>query len=127
MEINSVTYDNSGAILSINSFNTFDYKTDTKPIVRFLPEEQKLYFDLQPAILKSSNKNYVINSDGIEEISIAQFSQKPATVRVTIKYNEEFNPANICLKRINNTYFIRFKQTVINNYYFHIRLHLSVN
>ena len=37
LEINSVTYDNSGAVLSINSFDTFDYKTDTKPIVRFLP------------------------------------------------------------------------------------------
>ena len=118
LEINSITYDNSGAILSINSFDTFDYQTNTKPIVRFVPEEQKLYFDLQPAKLKGSGKDYVINSDGIEEISIAQFSQNPETVRVVIKYNDKFNPANICLKRINNTFFVRFKQTIISNYYF---------
>ena len=118
LEINSVTYDNSGAVLSINSFDTFDYQTNVKPIVRFLPEEQKLYFDLQPAKLKGSNKDYVINSDGIEEISIAQFSQNPETVRIVVKYNDKFNPANICIKRINNTFFVRFKQTVISNYYF---------
>lgn len=118
LEINSVTYDNSGAVLSINSFDTFDYQTKVKPIVRFLPEEQKLYFDLQPAKLKGSNKDYVINSDGIEEISIAQFSQNPETVRIVVKHNDKFNPANICIKRINNTFFVRFKQTVISNYYF---------
>lgn len=118
LEINSITYDNSGAVLSINSSDTFDYQTNAKPIVRFLPEEQKLYFDLQPAKLKGSNKDYVINSDGIEEISIAQFSQNPETVRIVVKYNNEFNPANICIKRINNTFFVRFKQTIISNYYF---------
>ena len=118
LEINSITYDNSGAVLSINSFDSFEYQTNTKPIVRFVPEEQKIYFDLQPAKLKGSNKTYVIGSDGIEEISISQFSQNPETVRVVIRHNSEFNPANICLKRINNTFFVRFKQTVISNYYF---------
>ena len=118
LEINSITYDNTGAVLSINTFDSFEFQPDAKPIVRFIPQEQKLYFDIQPAVLKGENKDYVINSDGIEEISIAQFSQNPLTVRIVIKYNNDFNPANICLKRINNTYFVRFKQTVISNYYF---------
>ncbi len=118
LEINSVTYDNSGAILSINSFDNFEYNPDIKPVMKFNTEEKKIYFDLSPAKLKNGNKTYVINSDGVEEINISQFSQTPETVRVVIHYNEEFNPANICLKRLRNTFFIRFKQTVISNYYF---------
>lgn len=118
LEIQSVSYDNSGAVLSINSFDNFEYNPEIKPVMKFVPSEQKVYFDIIPSKLKSDNKTYVINSDGIEEISISQFQQNPDTVRVVVRYNEEFNPANICLKRLGNTFFIRFKQTVISNYYF---------
>ena len=115
--ISSVTFDNSGSFLSINSPDNMDYQIDTPQIMN-VEEDKEVYFELQPARLNNGNKNYIINTDEINEIGISQVSTTPDIVRVTIKYKQGYNPQNISLNRLNNTLFVRFKKTQMTNYYF---------
>ncbi len=118
MNISSVTYDNSGAFLSINTFDISDFEFEQKPEIMHIEEDKEIYFDLKPAILNTSQKKYIISSDETNQINISQVSKNPDIVRVSVKYNEGFDPANITLKKINNTIFLKFKQPHLTNYYF---------
>ncbi len=115
--ISSVTFDNSGSFLSINSPDNMDYQINTPQIMN-VEEDNEVYFEIQPARLNNGNKNYLINTDEINEIEISQVSTNPDIVRITIKYKQGYNPQNITLHRLNNTLFVRFKKTQMTNYYF---------
>ena len=115
--ISSVTFDNSGAFMSINSPDNMDFQIITPQIMN-VEEDNEVYFDLQPARLNNGNKNYLINTDEINEIGISQISTTPDIVRITIKYKQGYNPQNITINRLNNTLFVQFKKTQMTNYYF---------
>lgn len=115
--ISSVSMDNSGSFMSINSSDILDYSLE-KPEIMIAEEDRKVYFDLQPARLNGSNKNYLIDTNEIHEISLTQISTTPDKVRISIRYKEGYNPQNITIKRLNNTLFVRFKSPVMTNYYF---------
>lgn len=115
--ISSVTFDNSGAFMSINSPDNMDYHIETSQIMN-IEEDNEAYFELQPARLNNGNKNYLINTDEINEIGISQVSTTPDIVRITIKYKQGYNPQNITINRLNNTLFVQFKKTQMTNYYF---------
>ena len=115
--ISSVSFDNSGAFMSVNSTDNLEYLLEKTQIMN-IEEDNEAYFELQPARLNNGNKSYIINSNEIEEISIGQVSTTPDIVRVSIKYKQGYNPQNITVQRLNNTLFVRFKKPVMTNYYF---------
>ena len=83
-----------------------------------IPDENKAYFDINSAILKCPAQDLVVNSPGINQIAVKQFSVTPDIVRVLIRYNEGYNPKNIQLRKLNNTLFVWFRQPQVQNYYF---------
>lgn len=116
--VTSVTYDNSSAFLTINTFDNEEVKFSASPKLYIVPEEQKAYFDINSALLKCPAQELVVNSPGINQIAVKQFSLNPDVVRVLIRYNEGYNPKNIQLKKLNNTLFVWFRQPQVQNYYF---------
>lgn len=116
--INSVTFDDSGNFFSINSGDSENYSLEVNPKLFIVEDENKAFFDLPNAVLKSSKQNLVIKSDCVNEIIVSQHSANPNIVRVVIHYNPEYNPRNIKLKRVNETFFVTFKNPTISNYYF---------
>lgn len=116
--ITSVVFDDSSSILSINSFDNDTYEFIQQPKLYILSDEHKAYFDINSAVLKCPVQNFILKSQDVEEIVVSQFSTNPNIVRVVIYYKDGFNPANIQLKKVNNTLFLRFKNPVMNNYYF---------
>ena len=118
LNISSVVYDNSAATLVIHSMDNEVFSMPSKPKLYVLQEENKAYFDINSAILRSPVQNLVVNSPAIKEITVSQFSTNPNVVRVVLSYNECFNPYNIQLKKLNNTFFVNFRNPVLSNYYF---------
>lgn len=116
--ITSVVFDDSADFLAINSFDSDEYKLEVNPKIFVVPDEHKAFFDLPNSVLKCQKQNLVIKSDYINEIIVSQHSTNPNIVRVVLYYNNDYNPANIKLKRVGNTFFITFKNIAINNYYF---------
>lgn len=116
--ISSVVYDNSAAFLSINTKESGGITFQTIPHLFVIQEEHKAYFDIESAELKTPAQDMVISSSDIKEIIVKQHSISPDVVRVTMYYNDKFNPKNIQLKILNNTLFVRFATAQIQNYYF---------
>ena len=116
--ITSVIYDNSSSIVTINSFDNTDFNFSSQPKLYVVQDENKAYFDINSAILKCPVQDLVLSKGDIKEIVVSQFSTNPNIVRVVISYKQGVNPANIQLKKLNNTLFVRLKNPTISNYYF---------
>ena len=116
--ITSVVYDDSMSFLSINSNDNGEYMFNEVPKLYVDQQEHKAYFDINPAELKIPAQDLIINSNNIKEVLVKQHSVEPNVVRVTMSYNDGFNPKNIQLKRLNNSLFVRFSTAQIQNYYF---------
>lgn len=116
--ITSVVYDDSTSFLSINSNDSSEYKFSEVPKLYVVQQDHKAYFDINPAELKIPAQDLVINSSNIKEVLVKQHSVEPNVVRVTMLYNDGFNPKNIQLKRLNNSLFVRFSTAQIQSYYF---------
>ncbi len=118
LNINSINYDNSGSILSINSFDNEDFNFDVKPQLYIDSANKKAYIDISPAVLNCPLQNIVLNNSEINQITVSQQSRAEEVVRIAFAYSDKFNPNNVQLRKLNNTIFIRFKNPTINNYYF---------
>jgi len=118
LNITSVTYDNSSAFLTINSFDNENYEFTSPPKLYVIDGENKAYFDINSALLKCQTQDLVLSPGGVREIIVKQLSTNPDIVRVEIYYNEGFNPANIQLRKLNNTLFVKFNNPQMQNYYF---------
>lgn len=116
--ITSVVYDDSTSFLSINSNDNSEYKFSEVPKLYVVQQDHKAYFDINPAELKIPAQDLVINSSNIKEVLVKQHSVEPNVVRVTMLYNDGFNPKNIQLKLLNNSLFVRFSTAQIQSYYF---------
>lgn len=119
LNINSVTFDNSSSIVSINTFDNEDYVFAAQPKLYILEEEQKVYFDINSSVLKCPSQDLVVNSPYVKEVIVKQFSTNPNIVRVVIYYKDGFNPKNIHLKKLNNSLYVQFAQMKMQNFYFH--------
>lgn len=118
LNISSVTFDNSDTFLLINSYDNENYTFTQPPKLYVVQEENKAYFDINTAVLNCPPQDIVVSSNEISEILVKQFSTDPNVVRVVIKYKDGFNPKNIQLKRVANSFVVRFKTTQLQNYYF---------
>lgn len=116
--INSVIYDNSSSFVVINSTDSNDYSFSQTPKLNIVKDENKAYFDINSAVLKCPLQDIVVNSDGVKEVVVSQFSTNPNVVRVVVSYNEGFNPSTLQLRKLDNTIFLRFKNPTVANYYF---------
>lgn len=116
--ITSVVYDNSSALVAINSFDSEPFTLQAPPKLFIVEDEHKAYFDINSAILKCPRQDLVINSSDIQEVVASQFSTNPNIVRFVISYKDGFNPRNIQLKVLNNTLFISFRHPSMENFYF---------
>lgn len=116
--ITSVVYDNSSALVAINSFDSEPFTQQAPPKLFIVEDEHKAYFDINSAILKCPRQDLVINSSDIQEVLASQFSTNPNIVRFVISYKDGFNPRNIQLKVLNNTLFISFRHPSMENFYF---------
>lgn len=117
--ITSVIYDNSASFLTINTFESEENAlSQLNPKLYVIEDEHKAYFDINSAVLKAPVQDLVVNSPGIKEVVVSQFSTNPNIVRVVINYNDGFNPRNIQLRKLNNTLFVRFRNPAMSNYYF---------
>ncbi|MCM1338982.1 MAG: N-acetylmuramoyl-L-alanine amidase [Muribaculaceae bacterium] len=126
--ITSVTYDNSSAVLVINTFDNDSITLHEQPKLNIDEENHKAYFDINSAYLKCPAQNLVLTSTEIKEVQVKQISLNPNIVRIALTYNKNFNPKNIKLLRLNNTLFIKLKQPKMVNYYFqHIYSDLKDN
>lgn len=116
LEMSSVSFDNSGAFILLNSTDNMDYNI-SKSNMKIDEQKKEVYFEIQPARI-NSDKSYNIDSNDIQEFMIEQVSTNPDIIGAKIVYKNNFNPNNIKIKRLNNSIFISLKNPTMLNYYF---------
>lgn len=113
----SLAYDDSASLVFINVEGALD-----NPVTKFihLDNPNRIYFDINNAVLIGSKQQLVFEKSNIKEIRLAQFSTEPDTVRVVITFEENFDTSKIQLLNINGNIIVKATSPGFINDYFNI-------
>ncbi len=119
-KVTSVNFDTSNSMIFLTSpDNTTEAIMKNVKLIK-LQNPKRVYFDIDSAILTASAQNWFLNSGGVKQIKISQFSTNPAKIRAVFYLDEDFDQSKITFLRVNNNLVIKFKNGVVHgNYYQH--------
>lgn len=106
--VTSVNFDTSNSLIFLTSP---DSTTDTiLNGVKLIPLQnpKRVYFDINSATLSTPLQNWFLNSGGIKQVKINQFSNNPNKIRVVLYLDENFDQSKISFVRVNNNIAIKY-------------------
>lgn len=74
-----------------------------------LQKPKRVYFDINSAVLTKGTQNWFLNSGGVKQVKVSQFSTNPAKIRVVLYLDENFDQSKISFLKVNNNIVIKFK------------------
>lgn len=117
-KVTSVNFDTSNSLIFLTSPDNV-----TEPIMKNvkltkLQNPKRVYFDINSAVLTKGAQNWFLNSGGVKQVRVNQFSTNPAKVRVVLYLDENFDQSKISFLKVNNNIVIKFKDGMCENDYF---------
>lgn len=101
-KIKGVTLDTSSSVAILNTLGSYQSSvTDNIKLIK-LPEEHKIYFDINSSILIGKKQDLFFTTGVIKEIKISQFTTNPNIVRTVMYFNDDYNLDNLKIGNINN-------------------------
>jgi N-acetylmuramoyl-L-alanine amidase len=121
IKVMSLNYDDSAAIVNIA---TKDSSTDKKSVevLKYvkLSNPNRIYFDINDAILIGEKQQLVFEKSNIKEIRLAQFETSPQKiVRAVITFEEDFDTSKIKLITVGENIIVSTSTPNLRNDYFH--------
>ncbi len=110
LKINSINFDNSDSIIYIGTSGL----SNTAPLAiekGTLSNPDRIYFDIQNAILTKPNSAYELKYSVLSQIKMAQFSVNPPVVRIVVSSDPTFKLQNIKVLKNNNNIIIKLNNT----------------
>ena len=120
LKVMSLHYDNSSALVYITTKDKFS-EISTKPQLKFvrLTNPNRIYFDINNAVLIGEKQQLIIEKSDIKEIRLAQFETNPQNiVRVVLTFEEDFDTSKIKLLEIDGNIIVKIGNLPIKNDYF---------
>lgn len=77
-----------------------------------LQNPKRVYFDINSAVLGGQQQNWFLNSGGVKQVRVSQFSTTPAVVRVVLYLDEDFDQSKISFMKVNNNIVIKFREGI---------------
>ena len=116
-KVTSMTYDDTSSLIFIS---TEGLETVEKPVNKYvrLENPNRIYFDINDAILIGTKQQLVFEKSNIKEIRLAQFSTNPNVVRAVITFEEDFNTSKINLSSVNGNIIVKAETPKLSNDYF---------
>lgn len=116
--VTSVNFDTSNSMIFLTSPDEV-----TEPIMKNikltkLQNPKRVYFDINSAVLTENTQNWFLNSGGVKQVKIGQFSTNPSKIRIVLYLDENFNPSKINFLKVKNNLIIKFKDVLYDNEYF---------
>lgn len=107
--VTSVNFDTSNSMIFLSSpDNTNGAILNNVKLIKLL-NPKRVYFDINSAVLSTAQQNWYLNSGGIKQVKVNQFSTNPNKIRVVIYLEEDFDTSRINFLKINNNIVIRLK------------------
>lgn len=109
-KIKGIVFDTSTSVAILNTIGTYQSSmTDNIKLIK-LPEEHKIYFDINSSILLGKKQDLFLTNGAIKEIKISQFTTNPNVVRIVMYLDDNYNTDNIRIGNINNQLVIMTKE-----------------
>lgn len=115
----SLHYDDSSSLIYITTINELSQfeSTPIKPVK--LSNPNRIYFDINNAVLIGEKQQLVFEKSPIKEIRLAQFETEPVKiVRTVITFEEDFDTSKIKILNIDGNLIIKLKNPILSNDYF---------
>lgn len=117
-KITSVNFDTSNSMIFLSSpDNTTDEIIKKVKLIK-LSNPKRVYFDIDSAVLASGAQNWFLNSGGVKQVKISQFSSNPAKIRIVLYLDENFNQDKISYLKVNNNLVLKFSDGMLKQDYF---------
>ena len=113
VKINSLVFDNSDNLIYINSTGVIDENVTFSK--GYLKEPDRIYLDINNAILTTPQKNYNAKYSDFNNIKISQFTLEPKTVRIVFEYNKKLDLSAFKVYKNKDSVFIKTKKTLVNS------------
>lgn len=116
--VTSVNFDTSNSMIFLTSpDNTTETIMKSIKLTK-LQNPKRVYFDINSAILTKGTQNWFLNSGGVKQVKISQFSTTPSKIRVVLYLDDNFDQSKISFLKVNNNIVIKFKDGMCENEYF---------
>ena len=117
IKVTSLHYDNNSSIICISTVNS-----ENIPPLKYvkLSEPNRIYFDINNAILIGGKQQLGFENSPIKELRLAQFETNPNIVRTVITFQEDFDTSNVKLTSVNGIVIVQVTSPQIKNDYFNL-------
>jgi N-acetylmuramoyl-L-alanine amidase len=117
-KITSVNFDTSNSLIFLTSPDDTTEAIMKNVKLTKLANPKRVYFDINSAVLTKGTQNWFLNSGGVNQVKVSQFSTNPSKVRVVLYLDENFDQSKISFLKVNNNIVIKFKDGMCENDYF---------
>ena len=111
LKINNINFDNSDSIIFLGTSAPDDF-VDIKITKKVLSEPNRIFFDIENAIITFSNSTYELKNSRLTKVRIAQNSIEPKIVRLVIWNADNYDASNIKLLKIKNNLIIKLSNEI---------------
>lgn len=119
LKIMSLHYDDSSSIVYLTSKEPpSDPKALSDIKIVKLSNPNRIYFDIENAVLIGEKQQLIFEKSNVKEIRLAQFETNPDIVRVVITFEEDFDTSKIKLFSIDGNIIVQISKPQIGNDYF---------
>ena len=113
VKINGLIFDNSDNLIFLDTKGTIDNSvTFSKGTLK---EPDRIYLDINNAILTTPKKTYTAKYSGFNNIKVSQFTVEPKTVRIVFEYNKKFDVNSFKVLKTKDSIFIKTNKTLVDN------------
>lgn len=116
--VTSVNFDTSNSLIFLTSPDNADDVIMKNVKLIKMENPRRVYFDINSAVLVASPQNWFLNSGGIKQVKVNQFSTNPGKIRVVFYLEDDFDASKISFLRVNNNIVIKFKDIKAGTDYF---------
>lgn len=120
VKVMSMHYDDSSSIVYINTRDNSAEQRTVEPLryVR-LTNPNRIYFDINDAVLVGEKQQLVFEKSDIKEIRLAQFETNPKNiVRMVITFEEDFDTSKVKLMSLDGNIIVKTSALSLKNDYF---------
>ena len=111
LKVNSINFDNSDSIIFLGTSGG-DNSSEIKITKQALTNPDRIFFDIENAVITFPNSTYEIKNSRLKQVRIAQNSIEPNIVRIVIWNSPNYDASHIKILKINNNIVIKLSNEI---------------
>ena len=121
VKVMSLHYDDSSSLVYITTRDNLQNRPESQLKYVRLSNPNRIYFDINDAVLIGEKQQLVFEKSDIKEIRLAQFETTPnKIVRAVITFEEGFDASKINLMSIDGNIIVKVNNLPLSNDYFNV-------